>query len=431
MIGRPPSASAFDRIEVSGVCRLWLTPRRKSSLTSLSWRSWRFWSWTWSNSSAFRMATPISLAYRSRRVWSARSQVRVAGQARQDQAQPLVAGPQLGADRHGDARDALLGLDASPGRRTGATAAMKPKAASASRAARSAIASTPSRGSADSTAARISPSWRLRRSASAARRLWLSASWARTSLPDDRDRLAHVAGRDARHRRRDLAQRPRRGRARPTAPPRIPTPTATANMNRRSRSPISGSTAPVAMSSTPKTPSGMIAAARRVRVSRVWKDRARPAAGGSGRRSRSSGRVGGALGGRSGLDGLAGHQPVADAADRQQVARPVRVDLELLAQAPHRHPDVGRLGVVGLRPAARQQGLGRDGLAEVGGQGEEQPRFGRGELDGLAADDRPALVELEDRGPARDRGPCAAPARRPVAGPAGSALAAPSSGRAW
>ena len=63
------------------------------------------------------------------------------------------------------------------------TAAMNPNAFSASRAARSASASSPSRGSAASTAARISPSCQLRRAASSARRLWLSASWAMTSLP--------------------------------------------------------------------------------------------------------------------------------------------------------------------------------------------------------------------------------------------------------
>ena len=72
------------------------------------------------------------------------------------------------------------------------------------------------------------------------------------------------------------------------------------------------------------------------------------------------------------------------------------VDLELLAQAPHRDPDVGRLRLVGLGPAARQERLGRHRPAEVGGQREQQARFGRRQLDRLAADDRPALVELED-----------------------------------
>ena len=35
---------------VSGVWRLWLTPRRKSSLAASSSRSWAFWASTWANS---------------------------------------------------------------------------------------------------------------------------------------------------------------------------------------------------------------------------------------------------------------------------------------------------------------------------------------------------------------------------------------------
>ena len=79
------------------------------------------------------------------------------GQARQQQADPLVAGAQLGADRDRDAGDPLLrlrrvGIDEQDDRSDEA------EGGSASRPARSAIASTPSRGSADSTAARIRPS---------------------------------------------------------------------------------------------------------------------------------------------------------------------------------------------------------------------------------------------------------------------------------
>ena len=97
-------ASALARIDVSGVWRLWLTPRRKSSLTSPRRRSWRFWSWTWLNSSAFRMATPISLAYRSRRVWSARSQVWVAGRLarmRPIRSSPARSSARIGTDTPG------------------------------------------------------------------------------------------------------------------------------------------------------------------------------------------------------------------------------------------------------------------------------------------------------------------------------------------
>ena len=66
-------------------------------------------------------------------------------------------------------------------------------------------------------------------------------------------------------------------------------------------------------------------------------------------------------------------QAIADATDGQEVARAVRVDLELLAQAPHGDPDVGRFRLVGDRPAAVQEGFRGDGLTEVGSQGEQQP----------------------------------------------------------
>ena len=90
----------------------------------------------------------------------------------------------------------------------------------------------------------------------------------------DRDRLAEVARRDALDGGRDLAQWPTRSRP-IAAPARMPTATATANMNSSNREPTCGSTVPDAMSTRPKTPSGTIAAARRVRVSRVWNDRDR------------------------------------------------------------------------------------------------------------------------------------------------------------
>ena len=96
-----------------------------------------------------------------------------------------------------------------------------------------------------------------------------------------------------------------------------------------------------------------------------------------------------------GAGSAAATQSIADAAHGLDVDRPVRVDLDLLAQAAHRDPDVRRVGVLGLGPAARQQRLGRDGLAEVGGQGVEQARFGRRQLDDLAADGRLAAVQVE------------------------------------
>ncbi len=181
--GRSPRrASAFDRIDVSGVCRLWLTPRRKSSLISLRCRSWTFCSWTWLNSSALRMATPISLANRSSSVWSARSHVWVAGRLAQEQADPLVAGAQLRADRDRDAGDPLLGLDAvridEPERRGD-----EPEGAFgiARRAFGHGVDAVARLGGFDRR--QDEPELRLRRCASSARRLWLSASWARTSSP--------------------------------------------------------------------------------------------------------------------------------------------------------------------------------------------------------------------------------------------------------
>jgi hypothetical protein len=55
--------------------------------------------------------------------------------------------------------------------------------------------------------------------------------------------------------------------------------------------------------------------------------------------------------------------------DRLDMDGLVRIDLHLLAEPAHRDPDVGRVGVLGLGPAAGEERLGRDGLAEVGGEG--------------------------------------------------------------
>ena len=155
------------------------------------------------------------------------------------------------------------------------SAEMKPNAASASCAARVAMASMPSRGSADSTAARMSASCWLRRVASLASRLWLSARWARTSLP-----VTGIGWLMSPAETRETAveiSRSGASRSRPTAaPPMTPTMTEIAKMNRRKRVPIAGSTAPLVSSSTPKMPSGTIEAATIVTVSRVWNDSLRP-----------------------------------------------------------------------------------------------------------------------------------------------------------
>ena len=110
------------------------------------------------------------------------------------------------------------------------------------------------------------------------------------------------------------------------------------------------------------------------------------------------------------------HEPVADAADRLQVDRPVRVDLDLLAEPAHRDPDVRRVGVLGVGPAADEQRVGRDGLAEVRGEGVEQPRFGRRQLDHRAADGRLAPMQVEGQVRARGSGSGAGPCRRGGAG---------------
>jgi hypothetical protein len=91
----------------------------------------------------------------------------------------------------------------------------------------------------------------------------------------------------------------------------------------------------------------------------------------------------------------------------------VRVDLDLLAQPTHRHPHVGRIGVLRLRPAACEERLGRDGLAEVRRERVEEPGFGRGQLDRLADDGRLSPVEVEGQVLAEHE----ALARDPVAEP--------------
>ena len=83
----------------------------------------------------------------------------------------------------GLARDTLLDAGSSPGRRAGRPQSIIPKAARASLPARPAMKSALSRGDALSIASRIRPSSRLRRSRSAARRLWLSARRASSSSP--------------------------------------------------------------------------------------------------------------------------------------------------------------------------------------------------------------------------------------------------------
>ena len=152
---------------VSGVWRLWLTPRRKSSLAASSSRSWVFWASTRANSWAFRIATAISLANSSSRSWSARSQRARRRQVADEHAELLLAGPEDGPDRQRLARDPLLDRDRRRDRRGGSRQSIIPNADSASVAARPAseLERRPAARLARSPA-RIRPSSRLRRSRS-------------------------------------------------------------------------------------------------------------------------------------------------------------------------------------------------------------------------------------------------------------------------
>ena len=180
---------------VSGVWRLWLTPRRKSSLAASSSSSWAFWASTWANSWALRIATAISLANSSRRSWSAalpapgRRQVAdedaesrprrgggPPGRAATRPGTPSSTGTVAGSTEHDRGVDhpergpGVAGRaagDERPGRR----------AASRSRSPRGS-------GRARGCAAR----------GRAARRLWLSARRASSSSPGDDDRRREVAG---------------------------------------------------------------------------------------------------------------------------------------------------------------------------------------------------------------------------------------------
>ena len=152
---------------VSGVWRLWLTPRRKSSLAASSSSSWAFWASTVANSWALRIATATSLGEQLEQVLVGALPGPGRRQVADEHAQPLVADPQVGPDRTRLAGDELLGRDGRridqddlgvdhPERRPG----IRGRAPTRN--------STPSRGDARSIAARIRPSSRLRRSRSAA-----------------------------------------------------------------------------------------------------------------------------------------------------------------------------------------------------------------------------------------------------------------------
>src|SRR5919197_183091 len=415
----------------SGVCRLCDTPRRKSSLAASSSISRWFCASTRANSWALRMATAISNANSSSRSWSARSQRRVAG--RRPRIRPSGSPPIRSSARIGRGSP---GTGTSPGMSSGSTSktteSISPNAARASRAARRTSCSMPSRGDASSIASRTRPSSRLRRSRSDASRLWLSARRAMSSSPVTSIGVERSPA-EARSTARAMA---RRGAVRSDASAYA---IRTANTNALAIA--NSSVWPIGMSvgraggavtsaTIPNPARGSTAAARSAAASRARNDQRelRPLSGATAARLPAATSAGGgtapgapiahalapesslpasgsrlrwasmsARGGPVGRRGIGPRdQAVADPTHGQQVLRLVRVELDLLAQPAHRHPDVRRVGIVGVGPAAEEECLGRHRLAEVRRQRVEQPRFGRRELDDLAADRRFALVELED-----------------------------------
>ena len=174
------------------------------------------------------------------------------GQARQEETQPLVAGAKLGADRDARRRGCAPRARRCRGRRTAASAAMKPNAARASRA-----ASLGHRVDAVARLGRLDRGQDQPELAVAPLGVAGQAVVALGQLGQDvAARRPGSAGSGRRRRRADTAAEISRSgatRSSPTAdPPRMPTATAIANMNSSSRAPTSGSTAPLAMSSTPK-----------------------------------------------------------------------------------------------------------------------------------------------------------------------------------
>ena len=90
-----------------------------------------------------------------------------------------------------------------------------------------------------------------------------------------------------------------------------------------------------------------------------------------------------------------GDEPVADPANRHEVDRVVRIRLDLLAEAAHRHPDVRRVGVVGVAPAAVEERLRADRVAEVRRERVQQARLGRRRAGPARPDGRRLAPQVE------------------------------------
>ena len=334
----------------------------------------------------------ISLANSSRRSWSARSQRRVAG--RRPTSTPRSSPPARSTARTGSglARARPPRPGPSPGRPGRPSQSIMPNAARASVAGRGderldAVARRrPRRSPRGSGRARGCGARGRRRAGCGSRR---GGPARRRPATCDRASTGRRPRRDRRPARSPAAARSGRSPSDDTRPRSRST-----SSDRRART--AGSARTVA-STVPLARTAWPTRARRARTRPAARSptttRAERSARGTERRGRgrrgphvaadpSPGRRrSSAAGGRD--RPVDRHEPVADAAHGLEVDRPVRVELDLLAQAAHRDPDVGRVGVLGLGPAAGEQRLGRDGLAEVRGQGVEQARLGRGQLDDL------------------------------------------------
>ena len=168
---------------VSGVWRLWLTPRRKSSFAASSSSRRAFWAPDPLEQLGVPDSDPDLAREQLQQVLVGAFPATGGRQVPDEKSEAVLAGPDGRPDGQGFARDPVLEWARSPDRPAGSGYRSSRRPVRASSAARPMSQSTPSRGEAATSAARIRPSSRLRRSSSAASRLWLSASRASSSSP--------------------------------------------------------------------------------------------------------------------------------------------------------------------------------------------------------------------------------------------------------